>query len=323
MRERVEASEVGGGLGGHVGEGEPGRACVGDDEGGVHEWVVEHGGFLRGGGAALFVLGDEDEHNPRRDDGEAEHEEHQLVYMEHYFFMGRALRACIYRHSAFGGARVMTEADILENAWQTDRWSIPHVLFFFVGALLGTTWRDTLLLLYFWKALEALPWVDIVVAPDALIVDPLEALYGWYAVLFLRRFGSPFYAVRPLECRGADWWRVVILAFLPLIAQTAAKGWVEEADAARMLGIGEHRLWGLSFAWALGVVYACSPRRWARSFTWSVIVYFIVYYGAQLLAYSYVYNGWFLASWLHLGLLAADGWLLLFHNRPTGYHSEA
>ena len=137
------------------------------------------------------------------------------------------------------------------------------------------------------------------------------------------RFGSPGYAVLPLECRGWDWWRVALLAYLPLMAQEFAPSVIVEGESShQILGIGEHYVWGASFAWALGVVMVCAPRRWPVRFTWGVFGYFTIYYTAQLLAYHYGYNGWFLASWLAIAIEVADGLLILFASRPD-FHSEA
>ena len=218
------------------------------------------------------------------------------------------------------------DATILTEAWQPDHWSIPHVLFFFVLALFGATWRDCLLAVYAWKALEALPWLDMAVAPDALIVDPLEAFYGWLAVWVLRRWGSPGYRVLPLEVRDWTWWWTVMLAFTPLIAQTFGVVTVKlEGKPRELAGFGEHHAWALSFAWALAVAYVCAPTRWPALFTWLVFGYASFYYTAQLIALDYGYNGWYLATWVHSGLLIADLWLLLFapRPRPPGDHSAA
>jgi len=215
---------------------------------------------------------------------------------------------------------------ILTNAWQPDHWSIPHVLFFLVFALLGATWRDVLLVSYAWKAVEATPWVDVAVAPDALIVDPLEALYGWIAVWFLRRYGSPGYAVCPLEDRGWAWWRVALVAYAPLLAQTIGAATQAYEDKPRpVLGVDEHYVWGASFGWALATTMVCAPRQWPGRFAWSVWGWFIFYYTAQLIAFHYNYNGWFLATWVHLGLVALISMLFIFTSRPRppGYLTAA
>ena len=215
---------------------------------------------------------------------------------------------------------------ILIEPNQTDHWSIPHVLFFFISALLGTTWRDTLLMVGAWKALEATPWLDIAVAPDALIVDPLEALYGWLAVCFLRRYGSPGYAVAALESRSWSWWRVALIAYLPLFAQTMGALGMASTDGPRMLiGIREHYIWGASFTWALAVVMVSAPRQWPGRLAWGTWAYMTIYYAAQLAAYNRGYNGWFLATWLHLGLIVVSVWYVIFASRPQSpdYTSEA
>ena len=82
-----------------------------------------------------------------------------------------------------------TDVHILTNPDQSDYWSNTHVLIPFFMMLWGFEWYVTLLVLYFWKAFEALPGIDYAQTQDALIVDPVQALMGILTFLTMQEFG--------------------------------------------------------------------------------------------------------------------------------------
>jgi len=92
---------------------------------------------------------------------------------------------------------VTSDTTILTEQYQTDWWTIGHVLYFFFLMYGDVAWWFILLICYVHEGYEALPSVDLTTIQDGLVVDPVQASFGIITFLLLQDLGL-IDVIRPL-----------------------------------------------------------------------------------------------------------------------------
>ena len=182
-----------------------------------------------------------------------------------------------------------SDKTILENPHQHDYWSTTHVLIPYFVMFWDFAWYVPLLALYFLKAIESLPWLDYATLQDALIVDPVQAIFGITAFSVFYNRGL-LEVVSPLPYKRNqffDWWRSGAVWIPTLCVITA----LEIFDEFRMdyLYIG-------TFA----VISAYTAYYQSNFYQRVVAVLYPLITGILIVSLNRIpYSGWYTSIWIH------------------------
>lgn len=179
---------------------------------------------------------------------------------------------------------------ILTNPHQTDYWSTTHILIPWFCMLWGFPWYAPLLGVYIWKAVESLPWIDYATLTDALIVDPVETIFGILAFVLLEDVG---YAVKAYEFpwRYSQFWDWLLTGWL----------WVPTVLTTILIDVFNAFSYDWLYVFTFGLMAIFTVLK-QKTFAQKVCVFlYPVTLSILISALNTIpYSGWYTALWFHI-----------------------
>ena len=183
-----------------------------------------------------------------------------------------------------------SDKTILTEHYQTDWWSIGHVLYFFFLMYADWTWWAALLLCYLYEGYEALPSITLVTPVDGLVVDPLQAYLGIITFYLLQEY-KQIDVIQKFPSLNDTWqvWAKYVLSFWYFVFAVTISLYLNHTSQ-------QHKTEWIT---GLGFTVMALYRLWADKRGVLMVLYVVTYSGFVVGLNRIPYNPFFGSLYFH------------------------